>query len=65
MTYNNKRTITMSYQEILESETPVMYDYRTCISVLNQHGASKAFIEEHGTDVKSYDARYILEWLGY
>jgi hypothetical protein len=55
----------MSYEDILDSKKPIMFDYRTCISVLKQHGADQAFIEEHGAEAKPYDARYILEWLGY
>lgn len=55
----------MSYQEILESNTPVMYAYHACMSELNKHGLKSEFIEEHGTEVKPYDARYILAWLGY
>ena len=54
----------MSYEDILNSDTPIMYDYRTCLSVLEQHGAKHGFIEEHPEE-KSYDARYILAWLGY
>ena len=54
----------MSYQEILDSDVPVMFDFKTCLDVLEQHGLRDEFLREHNGP-QPYDARYILAWLGY
>ena len=49
----------MSYQEILESDVPVMLDFESCLAVLEQHGLRNEFLREH-TGPQEYEARYQL-----